>query len=107
MSSEVKWHVLPENSASFNEAIGSVNMYPKDISDLLQSYLHDLVHERAMFCGVEKKIDDMIERRVEVAVKNALDRVSAGVSVAVEQCVRERVRTMVNAMPIDISIKVG
>ena len=103
----VKFHVLPEKSDSLMDAIESVEVDAYVVKDLLDQFLKGAVEERFAMFKMDERIQQQMERRIEIATKTIMQRMETELTTVLSQQVRERVKQIVAAMPVNVQVTFG
>ena len=103
----VTFHVLPEPSNELRESLQSFQIDPTIVREKLDEFFKGVIEERFAQFKMDERIQQQMERRIEVAVKSIMPRLEAEVNAMAIQQVRERAKQMLAAMPITVDVRVG
>lgn len=98
--------VAINHGACKSKFLGSTKIAPKDLRDAVDRWVRLIVEERLGQMDYERKIDDEIDRRIEIAVACAMSGVGKAAEVAVNKAIETKAREAVAAMPIQVSATV-
>src|SRR5262245_14652344 len=102
-SGEVKAH----ENAALKSCFGRFICDQVSVRDKLDGYLREIVAERFDMLDLGKKLEQMVERRVEIAVKEVEATMKTELAVAAREQARKRLVETINALPILVNVEVG
>jgi hypothetical protein len=95
------------NDPRNNAEIGKITIDAAVVRQKMDEYLLGVVRERMECIDGHKLIEQIVARRVEVAVKNATHALDKAITEAAIDEMRKKVREAVAAMTVSASITVG
>lgn len=102
--SPIRFHVLPEKSSSLMNALGSVQVTHGVVKECMEVFFRGAVEEHLKKMDLDKIVKQQTERRLEIAMKQVMNRIESELLTEAMKYARERLKEMVYAAPLQVTI---
>lgn len=102
----VKFEVLAVNDANFRQTFGSFTLDPAEVLARLDEFLKGVIQERYASFKMDERIQQQLDRRIEVVVKSIMQKAEQQIVTAAATHIQKRIKEQLDAMQISITVEV-
>lgn len=105
-TSPVRFELMAVDDSGFRSAMNGFFVDQKSVRGLLDDFLKGIVEQRFKDFNIDASIQQMVGRRVEVAIKTVEDRLQHQLTLLATDMARKKLQELVAGLKISISVKV-
>lgn len=96
-----------DGALRYENAAGAHMLAAGAVRQLMDDYLRQLVIEGFKRRNIDKLLDAITERRLEVAVNKTMDGLEIALQKKVQESMEKRIADIISTLPVDVDIKIG